>query len=266
MKSSDLNSAPVLAHHAKKTGWVTQFAHVNVKLPHMVAASLVLHCTLIALALPKSARDNWQLARQPEPLKMQMRYVQHTNMLGGDVAAAMQEQNQTLAAPAANAGQQGSKSAVVQNLGEHKNQQIDVNTKSASEQKASALAQTADSSLTGRNGVAAREATTDGIKDSALLDSSPQLLSDVVIEYPLSANDREGVVTLELILESSGKVRKASVIKATPAGFFEAAAVKGFQSARFSPGLFQGLGVETRLLVEVDFMPTNRGGSVAGPK
>jgi TonB family protein len=106
----------------------------------------------------------------------------------------------------------------------------------------------------------------DGIKDSATLDSRPKLLSDVVIEYPLAANNREGVVTLELTLAISGKVDQVEVLKATSPGFFESAAIRGFQGAQFTPGLFQGLGVKARLIVEVEFMPTNRGGSVAGPK
>jgi TonB family protein len=109
-------------------------------------------------------------------------------------------------------------------------------------------------------------ASHDGIKDSVTLDSRPQLLSNVVIEYPLNANNREGIVTLELTLAIGGKVDHIEVLKATPSGFFESAAMKGFQGAQFTPGLFQGLGVKARLIVEVEFMPTNRGGSVAGPK
>jgi TonB family protein len=113
---------------------------------------------------------------------------------------------------------------------------------------------------------ASAKTNNDGVKDSATLDSRPQLLSDVVIEYPLTANNREGIVTLELTLAIGGKVDYVEVLKATPPGFFESAAIKGFQNAQFTPGLFQGLGVKARLVVEVEFMPTNRGGLVAGPK
>jgi periplasmic protein TonB len=103
-------------------------------------------------------------------------------------------------------------------------------------------------------------------KDSSRLDSPSRLLSDVNIEYPLSANNREGVVTLELLIGLNGYVEIARVIKASPAGFFEAAAIAGFSNARFTPGFMSGLGVKSRLVIEVEFTPTNRGGAVAGPK
>jgi periplasmic protein TonB len=104
------------------------------------------------------------------------------------------------------------------------------------------------------------------IKDSASLEASPKLLSNVVLEYPLSAKDREGVVTLALTLGLDGKVQEVSVVSATVPGFFEEAAITGFKNAQFTPSFFQGLGVKVRMVVEVEFMPINRGGSVAGPK
>jgi TonB family protein len=104
------------------------------------------------------------------------------------------------------------------------------------------------------------------VKDSASLEASPKLLSNVVLEYPLSAKDREGVVTLALTLGLDGKVQEVSVVGATVPGFFEEAAIAGFKNAQFTPSFFQGLGVKVRMVVEVEFMPLNRGGSVAGPK
>jgi periplasmic protein TonB len=104
------------------------------------------------------------------------------------------------------------------------------------------------------------------VKDSASLEASPKLLSNVVLEYPLSAKDREGVVTLALTLGLDGKVQEVSVVSATVPGFFEEAAIAGFKDAQFTPSFFQGLGVKVRMVVEVEFMPINRGGAVAGPK
>jgi protein TonB len=104
------------------------------------------------------------------------------------------------------------------------------------------------------------------VLDSAALDASPVLVSPVTLEYPLSANNREGVVTLAIVVTGNGTVEDVSVVKATPPGFFEAAAVAGFRNARFTPGLLGGLGVKSRMVIEVEFMPTNRGGSVAGQK
>jgi TonB family protein len=104
------------------------------------------------------------------------------------------------------------------------------------------------------------------VYDQASLDTSPAVISPVVLEYPASANNREGVVTLEITILGSGEVESVKVLKAVPAGFFEAAAIAGFQKARFSPGLLGGLGVKSKVAIEVEFMPTNRGGTVGGPK
>lgn len=104
------------------------------------------------------------------------------------------------------------------------------------------------------------------IFESAALDASPALQSDITIEYPLSANNREGVVSLAITVAADGKVESVVVLKALPPGFFEAAAIKGFQNARFSAGTIAGIGVKSRLVVEVDFTPINRGGGVSGQR
>jgi periplasmic protein TonB len=106
----------------------------------------------------------------------------------------------------------------------------------------------------------------EAIKDSASLEASPKLLSNIVLEYPLAAKDREGVVALALTLGLDGKVEDVTVVSASVPGFFEAAAIAGFKNAQFTPSFFQGLGVKVRMVVEVEFMPINRGGAVAGPK
>jgi TonB family protein len=109
-------------------------------------------------------------------------------------------------------------------------------------------------------------AASEAVLDSAALDASPILLSTVTLEYPLSAHNREGVVTLAIVVSGSGAVEDVSVLKASPPGFFEAAALAGFRNARFSPGLLGGLGVKSRMVIEVEFMPTNRGGAVGGQR
>jgi protein TonB len=102
--------------------------------------------------------------------------------------------------------------------------------------------------------------TPDPVRDSASLDSSPELLSSVTLEYPMNANNREGLVTLAITVGGDGRVDEVRVVKAIPAGFFEAAAIAGFQNARFTPGMLGGVGVKSRMVIEVEFMPTNRGG------
>jgi len=104
------------------------------------------------------------------------------------------------------------------------------------------------------------------VYETSELDVSPEVLSDITMEYPLAANNREGVVELAIVVGADGGVDNISVVRATPAGFFEEAALAGFRNARFSPGMLAGLGVKSRLLVEVQFMPINRGGAVSGAR
>ena len=106
----------------------------------------------------------------------------------------------------------------------------------------------------------------DAVFESSALDASPALQTDINIEYPASANNREGTVSLAIIVAADGRVESVAVLQATPVGFFEAAAIKGFQDARFSAGTIAGIGVKSRLVVEVEFTPTNRGGSVSGQR
>ena len=106
----------------------------------------------------------------------------------------------------------------------------------------------------------------ESIPDSSELDASPVVVSSVTLEYPLAANNREGLVTLALVVAADGSVEDVSVVKASPPGFFEAAAIEGFRKARFTPGMLGGVGVKSRLVVEVEFMPTNRGSAVSGQK
>jgi len=104
------------------------------------------------------------------------------------------------------------------------------------------------------------------VVDASLLSSPPGLLSQVVIEYPPQAQNREGTVTLDILISGTGDVLDIQVVTATTPGFFEAAAIAGFKNAKFSPGLLGGLGVKTRTRIEVEFMPTNRGGAVSGQR
>lgn len=119
-------------------------------------------------------------------------------------------------------------------------------------------------SLVASTAVAAQAANSEAVIDSALLTVSPALVSLVTLEYPLSANNREGVVTVEITVGSDGKVENITVASANPEGFFEAAAIAGFQNALFTPGMMGSIGVKSKMRIEVEFMPTNRRGSVSG--
>ena len=114
--------------------------------------------------------------------------------------------------------------------------------------------------------VAAVAASHETIYDQSALDASPVVLSNVVLEYPTAADNREGLVSLEIVILGTGAVESVKVLKAVPAGFFEEAAITGFKNASFSPGLLGGLGVKSRMDIEVEFMPTNRGATVSGQR
>ena len=89
------------------------------------------------------------------------------------------------------------------------------------------------------------------------LDVFPRALSAVRPAYPeLSQQaDLNGEVTLELLVDESGQVHAAEVVRAIPEGYFEAAAVSALLAARFVPGQKDGHPVRSRVVVKVMFSP-----------
>jgi len=87
------------------------------------------------------------------------------------------------------------------------------------------------------------------------LDSYPQPLAPVQPIYPSSAADVSGNVTLLLQVDELGAVRELSVVTSEPPGYFEDAALRAFQQARFAPAQREGLPVRSRILVKVRFAP-----------
>lgn len=96
------------------------------------------------------------------------------------------------------------------------------------------------------------------------LEPGPVPLGDIDPEYPEAAGKRKGIVRLTLLVNEEGIVDEAIVVYSRPAAMFDEAAVKAFSQARFSPGKFMGIPVKSRLTVEVEFTPINRGGAVTG--
>ncbi len=97
-----------------------------------------------------------------------------------------------------------------------------------------------------------------------LLDVSPYPLVDIKPEYPDTAGNQQGRVVLRLFINENGDVDELVVVRATPRGFFEEAAVSAFAKGRFSPGMKTGRAVKSQLAVEVEFVPFNRGAGVSG--
>lgn len=98
-----------------------------------------------------------------------------------------------------------------------------------------------------------------GSRGSVGLGKQPRLLGEIVLEYPTSAGDREGRVTLRIVVSASGSVDEITVISSDPPGVFDEAAMKAFSMARFSPGEMFGVPVRASIVVEIDYLPTGRG-------
>lgn len=87
------------------------------------------------------------------------------------------------------------------------------------------------------------------------LDLYPRALAPVEPAYPLSAAAVSGEVWLQLMIDESGAVNEATVVKAEPAGYFEDSAQQAFKLARFSPAQREGHAVRSRVVVKVRFAP-----------
>lgn len=99
---------------------------------------------------------------------------------------------------------------------------------------------------------------------SGKLDPGPRPLHDIEPAYPDDGNLRQGSVVLRLLINESGEVDNAAVVRAIPQGVFERSALAAFSAARFAPGRFLGVAVKSQLTIEVEFMPINRGARVSG--
>ncbi len=101
-------------------------------------------------------------------------------------------------------------------------------------------------------------------RGSAGLDSPPRPLGDIQPEYPPAAGQQVGRVVLRVLIDEHGHVDNVAVARAFPQGYFEAASIEAFAAAQFAPGTFLGVPVKSQMMVEVQFTPFNRGGTVSG--
>lgn len=98
----------------------------------------------------------------------------------------------------------------------------------------------------------------------SLVDVSPVPLVEIELQYPSSAGNQQGKVALRLFVNESGEVDEVVIVRAIPKGFFEEAAIKDFSRARFSPGMRFGKAVKAQIVIEVDYVPFDRGSGVTG--
>jgi protein TonB len=97
-------------------------------------------------------------------------------------------------------------------------------------------------------------------------DRGPQPLDDLQLDVPAEAGARGGSVTLRLVISDKGVVESAEVVRSSPPGLFDAAALAAARRVRFSPGLKGGLPVRTEVVREVTFAAAGRGTDTSSRK
>ncbi|MEO8164553.1 MAG: TonB family protein [Betaproteobacteria bacterium] len=89
------------------------------------------------------------------------------------------------------------------------------------------------------------------------LDIYPQVVAPIMPTYPPAAfaAHTAGFVTLQVMIDESGRVLGTSVVDAAPDGVFEQAARQAVTAAAFHPAQKDGRIVRSRVLVRIDFEP-----------
>ncbi len=87
------------------------------------------------------------------------------------------------------------------------------------------------------------------------VDQRPRPIKKINPVYPFKARRQniEGMVMLECLVDSKGKIKEISVVSAEPEGFFEASAKEALEHWRFRPGKVKGRAVTTRIRLPFRF-------------
>jgi len=112
--------------------------------------------------------------------------------------------------------------------------------------------------------IAAPPAPTLTYHGSMGLDPPPRPLSDIEQIIPEAAGSRGGTVVLRLFINEQGTVDKAEVLRSTPPGLFDAAALEAASRARFSPGYLAGVPVKSQVTFEVKYRALGSGAEAGG--
>lgn len=85
------------------------------------------------------------------------------------------------------------------------------------------------------------------------LDQRPSITRRAEPEYPAKARRMsvQGAVVVQLVVDAAGQPRNCTVVRATPDGFFEEAALAAARQMRFAPGKIKGQAVNT--IVQLPF-------------
>lgn len=98
------------------------------------------------------------------------------------------------------------------------------------------------------------------------LDHMPVVMVQVPPAYPYALREAKtrGSVLIEMVIDSTGKVAEAKVVKST-AKEFEEPTLQAVNRWRFTPGLHGGRQVSTRVTQEFQFDPTGAGSGAPAP-
>lgn len=85
------------------------------------------------------------------------------------------------------------------------------------------------------------------------LDERPLVRTHVEPQFPAGVLEGERRIALELFIGPDGAVEQIALLSPGPHGAFEAAALKAFSAAHFTPGRKSGIAVRSRMALEVLF-------------
>ena len=87
------------------------------------------------------------------------------------------------------------------------------------------------------------------------VDTKPRVLSRSPMPYPATAMKKhiKGYVVVNLLINTEGSIEAAKVLQSSPPGVFDAVALSGIRSWRFSPGKYKGKPVKVWAKQKVRF-------------
>ena len=99
------------------------------------------------------------------------------------------------------------------------------------------------------------EIAEDTVMNGNTVDVKPRVLSRSKMEYPPSAMKKriKGYVIVNVLIDKMGNVETAQVLEAFPPGVFDAVALNGVRSWRFSPAKYKGQAVKVWAKQKVRF-------------
>ena len=95
----------------------------------------------------------------------------------------------------------------------------------------------------------------DAAMSEGTVDTKPRVLARGPLQYPASAMKKhiKGYVVINLLIDTDGSIEAAKVLQSSPPGVFDAAALSGIRSWRFSPGKYKGRPVKVWAKQKVRF-------------